>query len=125
MKSFERRIPTYVKRMLKRASFAIYTDQFKKGWDPSYTIVIPKHSIYAEAATLRAEVERLEAWAMRNVYGSFPTLRDMECPPVVVLSLPTETHHSRQYAVVTIYDPVMQRVEHLIPRTERIVAHGR
>ena len=38
-------IPTYVKRMLKRASFAIETSKFEKGWDPSYTIIIPKHSI--------------------------------------------------------------------------------
>lgn len=116
MKSFQTRIPTYVKRMLKRSSFAIETSQFQNGYDPGYTIVIPKHSIYAQADTLKAEVERLEAWAMRVKYGFFPTIEDKKFPPVVVRYIPSETHHCRQYAVVDIYDPVMLRVEHLIPR---------
>jgi hypothetical protein len=107
-------IPTYVKRMLKRASFAIETSHFQKGWDPSYTIIIPKHSIYAQADTLKAEVERLQAWCIRAKYGSFPTLGDLKFPGVEVLHVPSETHYCKQYAVVTIYDPVMQRVEHLI-----------
>ena len=115
MRSSKTRIPTYVKRMLKRSAFAIRTSLFEKGWDPSYTIIIPKHSIYAQADTLKAEVERLEAWAMRNKYGSFPTLEDKKFPPVVVRHIPSETHYCKQYAVVDIYDPVMLRVEHLIP----------
>ena len=115
MKSFEKRIPTYVKRMLKRSVFAIRTSRFEKGWDPSYTILIPKHSIHAQVDTLKKEVERLEVWAMRNKYGSFPTLEDKKFPPVVVRHIPSETHYCKQYAVIDIYDPVMQMVEHLIP----------
>lgn len=107
-------IPTYVKRMLKRASFAIHTSHFEKGWDPSYTVIIPKHSIYAQADTLKAEVEKLANWAMRRVYGSTPTLMDKKFPPVVVRFLPTETHYCKQFAVLDIYDPIMVRVEHLI-----------
>lgn len=107
-------IPTYVKRMLKRASFAIETSKFEKGWDPSYTIIIPKHSIYAQADTLKAEVERLKAWCIRAKYGSFPSVGDLKFPGVEVLHVPSETHYCKQYAVVTIYDPIMQRVEHLI-----------
>ena len=116
MKTFENRIPKYVRRMLKRASFAIDTDRFQKGWDPGYTLIVPKHSIYAQADTLRSEVERLAQWAMRVKYGFRPTLGDKQCPPVVVRSLPSETHYCRQYAVLDIYDPVMLRVEYLIPR---------
>ena len=119
MKSFETRIPTYVKRMLKRANFAIETAQFKKGYDPGYTIIIPKHSIYAQADTLQAEVKRLADWAMRVKYGISPTYGDMQFPPVVVREMPTETHYRRQYAVLDIYDPIMLRVEHLIPRTNK------
>ena len=107
-------IPTYVKRMLKRASFAIETVHFQKGYDPSYTIIIPKHSIYAQTATLQSEVERLAAWAVRQVYGVFPPVDYKKCLPVVVRSVPTETHYGKQFAVVDIYDPVMLRVEHLI-----------
>ena len=116
MKPFQNRIPTYVKRMLKRANFAIETVHYQKGYDPGYTVIIPKHSIYAHADTLRHEVERLEAWAMRNKYGSFPSVDDKKCPPVVVREIPSETHYCKQYAVLDIYDPVMLRVEHLIPR---------
>lgn len=107
-------IPTYVKRMLKRASFAIETSKFEEGYDPSYTIIIPKHSIYAQADTLKAEVEKLAAWAMRRVYGSRPTIGDQKFPPVVIRHIPSETHYCKQYAVVDIYDPIMVRVEHLI-----------
>lgn len=116
MKPFQNRIPTYVKRMLKRASFAIDTANFREGYDPSYTVIIPKHSIYAQADTLRAEVERLAGWAFRNVYGILPPAGSKDCPPVVVRSVPTETHNCKQYAVLDIYDPVMLLVEHLIPR---------
>ena len=107
-------IPTYVKRMLKRASFAIETSKFKNGYDPSYTIIIPKHSIYAQADTLKVEVEKLVAWATRKVYGIFPPAGYQKCLPVVVRSLPTETHYCKQYAVIDIYDPIMIGVERLI-----------
>ena len=107
-------VPTYIKRMLKRASFAIETSKFQNGYDPSYTIIIPKHSISAQADTLKAEVEKLEAWATRKVYGILPPAGYQKCLPVVVRSLPTETHYCKQYAVVDIYDPIMLCVEHLI-----------
>ncbi len=107
-------VPTYVKRMLKRSSFAIETSCFQKGYDPSYTIIVPKHSIYAQADTLKAEIEKLVAWATRAVYGILPPAGYEKCPPVVVRSLPVETHYCKQYAVLDIYDPVMLRIEHLI-----------
>ena len=34
-------IPTYVKRMLKRASFAIEPSKFAKGGDPPYPLNLP------------------------------------------------------------------------------------
>ena len=107
-------VPTYVKRMLKRSCFAIHTSYFKKDYDPSYTVIIPKHSTYAQVETLKCEVEKLVAWAMRIQYGINPTLGEKKLPPVVVRSLPAETHYKKQYAVVDIYDPVMLLVEHLI-----------
>ena len=100
--------------MLKRSSFAIETSKFQNGYDPSYTIIIPKHSIYAQADTLKAEVERLVAWANRTVYGILPPAGYEKCQPVVVRSIPSETHYCKQFAVIDIYDPVMLRVEHLI-----------
>ena len=107
-------IPSYVKRMLERASFAIETSKFQDGYDPSYTIIIPKHSIYAQADTLKAEVEKLVAWATRKVYGILPPAGYKKCLPVVVRSLPTDTHYCKQYAVIDIYDPIMVSIEHLI-----------
>lgn len=108
-------IPTYVKRMLKRASFAIETNRFQDGYDPSYTIIIPKHSIYAQTATLKAEVEKTVEWAKRMMYGWENRETNWKlCPNIVVRHIPTETHYCKQYAVIDIYDPIMKRVEHLI-----------
>ena len=51
-------VPTYVKRMLKRASFAIETSCFKSNYDPSYTILIPKHSIMHKRTPSRKKSRR-------------------------------------------------------------------
>lgn len=112
-------IPQYVKDILSRSQFAVDSGRFMDDDDPGYTIIIPKHSIYAQADTLQAEVKRLADWAMRVKYGVFPTYGDMQFPPVVVREMPTETHYRRQYAVLDIYDPIMLRVEHLIPRINK------
>lgn len=104
-------IPTYVRRILKRSEFAVHTSQFTKEDDPSYTIVVPKHSIYAQADTLKGELDKLVAWAKRMLPSDFNW---KDCPVVVVRSCPKETHYHRQYAHVDIFDPIMQRIEYLV-----------
>ena len=108
-------VPTYVKRMLKRASFAIETSCFKSNYDPSYTILIPKHSIYAQTDTLKKEIDKMIEWGKRMMYDYEDRERNWAlCPNIVVISLPQETHYCRQYAAINLYDPLMKRVEHLI-----------
>lgn len=104
-------IPTYVRRMLKRSKFAIETNHFSKGDDPGYTILIPKHSIYAQTDTLKGELDKLVAWAKRMMPFGYNW---KDCPAVVVRSCPEETHYCRQFARVDIFDPIMQRIEYLI-----------
>jgi hypothetical protein len=37
---------------------------------------------------------------------------------MIILEFPKETHYRRQYAVVTIFDPVMKYLESYIPSEE-------
>lgn len=96
-------IPNYVKDMMGRARFA-------KGFgDPGYTVEIAKSTPYITAETFKREVERLCAWAERQIpQGEF------SIPTAVINNIPHKTRHCRQVAVVTIYDPVMQHLEKLI-----------
>ena len=107
-------IPNYVRRILNRSTFAIESNHFRNDYDPSYTIIVPKHSIYAKAETLKAEIEKLVDWANRRVYGAEAPAGWKNCQPVVVRELPKETHYCKQYAVIDIYDPIMLKVEYLI-----------
>ena len=73
-------------------------------YGPGYTISIQKGTEYQRIDTLRAEVERLCAWSNRIVPDT-----------AFLLSIPADTHYTKQSAVVTIFDPVMQKIERYIP----------
>ena len=75
--------------------------------DPGYTIWIRKATPYTYASTLRAECERLVAWARRN----YADAEILECPK--------DTHYCNQAALVTITDPVMQKLEKFMPKKEK------
>lgn len=106
-------IPKYVRRLLKRSSFAVDTPLLRDGDDPGYTIIVPKHSIYANVDTLKGELEKLTNWAKRAM-GFDYNWRDF--PLVIVRTCPDENRHCRQFARVEIYDPIMNKIEYLIPR---------
>lgn len=94
------KIPKYAQEMMQRARFDL--DYKHAGSAPGYTIRIEKATPYTRAATLKAECEKLAAWARRNYTEA------------EILYCPDETHYCRQYAVLTIYDPVMQQLEKYI-----------
>lgn len=102
-------VPKYVQDLMSRATY-VYSASALMTENPNYaagyTIRIEKHSEYAEAATLRKEVERLVKWANR-VAG---------IEAAHILSVPDRTRHYKQGAVVTIFDPVMQKIEDYIPQ---------
>ena len=94
-------IPKYVQEILSRSCYEF--DRFTKHPDygVGYTIRIKKATPYTYADTLRAEVERLCAWANRQACEG----------TAYILYTPTKNHHADQFAVVTIFDPIMQKIE--------------
>ena len=99
-------IPKYVRELMSRSQFDL---DHPRGV-PGYTIKIRKATPYTKAYTLKAEVERLVAWANREA----PVPPEWESDTAVIVSVPKATHHRDQYAVVTIYDPVMKGLEKYI-----------
>ena len=99
------KVPKFAQEMMSRARFDLsYTNPNS---DPGYTIWIRKATPYTYASTLRAECERLVAWARRN----YADAEILECPK--------DTHYCNQAALVTITDPVMQKLEKFRPKKEK------
>ena len=100
------KVPKYVQELMGRAEF----DLLHPRGEPGYTLKIKKATPYTKADTLKAEAERLVAWANRMA----PVPPEWESDTATVVSVPKETHYRDQYAVVTIYDPVMKELEKYI-----------
>ena len=103
-------IPKYVQELMQRSQYEFnhhYYSKYKDNYDVGYTIEIEKSSTYGYAETLLAEIERLKKWVERQAGGE-----------MIILEFPKETHYRRQYAVVTIFDPVMKYLESYIPSEE-------
>ena len=96
------KIPKFVQEIMERSRFALGEG------DPGYTIIIRKETPYTYIDTFQREIERLVAWANRAV----PCYEDV--PNAVINKTPSKTRHQFQYATVTIYDPIMQKVEEYI-----------
>lgn len=98
------KIPKYVQEIMSRSKFAI-------GYgDPGYTIEIKKESPYTHASTLEEEVNRLKKWVERVMPDD-----ELGVPTMVInTKFPMKTMHRNQYAIVTIYDPVMKELEKYI-----------
>ena len=95
------KVPKFVQEMMGRARFdRSYTNPAS---DPGYTIWIRKATPYTRVDTLQAECERLVAWAKRN----YADAEILECP--------RDTHYYNQATLVTITDPVMQKLEKFMP----------
>lgn len=103
------KIPKYVLEVLSRSRYEFDRCTNNPNYAPGYTIRIRKATPYTYADTFRAEVERLVKWANR-VTG----VDGMEI--AFVLDVPRETHHCNQVAVVSIFDPVMHKIEQYIPQ---------
>ena len=84
------KIPKYVQELMERSSYEF-----------NYCTHNPNY-----AAGYKAEVERLCKWA-DSVAGT---------EIAHILSLPVATCYNRQFAIVTIFDPVMKHIEQYIPK---------
>lgn len=99
------KIPKYIQELMGRSSYEFITFRNHENFSTGYTIKIAKYSAYEQIDTLRKEVERLCNWANR-----------VAADTAHILYIPTATRHRDQYAVVTIFDPVMQKIERYIPQ---------
>lgn len=99
------KIPKYVVELLGRSHYEFTRCTKDPNYGAGYTISITKGTPYQQIATLKAEVERLIKWANRAA----------GCETAYLLSIPNETHYTMQTAVVSIFDPVMQKIERHIP----------
>ena len=97
-------IPKYVKETLSRSCYEFDHCTKHPDYSGGYTIRVKKSTPYTYADTLRAEVEKLCAWANRQACEG----------TACILYTPDKTHHADQFAVVTIFDPIMQKIEHYI-----------
>lgn len=100
------KIPKYVIDIMGRSRFCLIGDP---GYDPGYTIMVRKRTAYTTADTFVSELERLVKWAKKNG-ATFSRIN----------KVPAKTRHEWQYATVTIYDPVMLRIEDYIKEGEWI-----
>lgn len=99
------KIPKYVQELMSRSNYEFDSCRNNDNYAAGYTIKIHKYSAYEYLDTFKAEVERLCAWANR-VAG---------VETAYILDMPVRFHHCNQVAVVTIFDPVMHKIEQYIP----------
>lgn len=97
-------VPKYVVHLMERSQYEYVECKKSPDFAAGYTIRIEKRTPYTQIETLRKEIDRLVGWANRAVPDT-----------AFILSCPNKTHHTDQYAVVTIFDPVMQHSEKYIP----------
>lgn len=90
--------PQYVSNALKRAEF-----YFGKDGVVGYSIKIFKHTRMEYASTLRNRCSQIITWCNKQI----PCSAEM-------VSCPKETHYTEQFAVITIYDPMMLHLEQFI-----------
>lgn len=101
-------VPKYVIELMSRAKYSYHLCGKNDNAAAGYTIEISKYSHYETADTFRKEIDRLKKWVERQRGGE-----------MIIISYPTHTvHKTMQYATVTIYDPVMQKIEQYIGKRE-------
>ena len=90
--------PQYVITPLKKAKY-----YFGKDCCAGYSIKIYKRTRYEYASTLRSRCDKIITWCNKQV----------ACSAEMVFC-PSETRYDNQFAVITIYDPVMLYLEKYI-----------
>lgn len=94
------RVPKYVLDILERSEFEFDRCKENENYSVGYTLRIRKQTKRTLISTFEKEIQKLKKWVENQEGG--------EC---YILYIPSETHYCWQYAVVTIYDPIMQRLE--------------
>lgn len=99
-----KRIPKYVIEIMSRATYNFTAKG--ENYAAGYTIDIAKYSHYEYADTFKKEIENLVKWANSQCKES-----------AYILNVPKKTEHKcMQYATITIFDPIMQKIEQYIKK---------
>lgn len=98
------KVPMYVIEILGRSKYEYDLCKNNENYAAGYTLRVRKATPYTKVETFKAELERLCKWV--NKVAGF------EC--AFVLDVPSETHYLNQAAAITIFDPVMQKIEKFI-----------
>lgn len=102
-------VPKYIIDIMSRAKYAT-------GYgEPGYTIKIRKARPQTLASTFEKEINSLvkyvnREWLKRLKANGWTPDEEVE-PIVYIQSVPKKTHYCDQYAVVTIFDPIMLDLE--------------
>lgn len=97
------KFPKYIREILSRSKMADPTESK----EPGYGIAIYKRTSYAYARSLRQDCEKFINWA-NNEIPHYP-----DAPVALLEYAPSATHYRPQHAIVTVYDPLMLRIEQL------------
>ena len=94
------KIPKKYKELIRTAEYefdqCVNHEQYASG----YTIKVFKPSERTLIPTFRRQIEELVSWANRQCDGT-----------AFILRCPSRTFYCKQYAIVTVFDPVMQQLE--------------
>lgn len=104
--------PKYIQELMARAAFD-FSQEFTC---PGYTIKIRKRSNYEFAQTLKENIEQLAKWVRKECLRLGMDKAGAE-NTIIINRIPESTMYCPQYAFVTIFDPIMQRLEKYIPST--------
>lgn len=109
------KIPAYIKDLMSRSEYEYDSLTSNENYAVGYTIRIEKSTHHQLASTFQKEIEHLTHWVnsqYKKLGGTYG-----ECG--YILSVPQKTHFKyRQYAIVTILDPVMKHIENYIPENK-------
>lgn len=98
-------IPKYIIDILQRSKYEFDLCKKSENYAAGYTLRIAKARPYTRVETFRTEMERLCKWVNKQYAET-----------AYILQIPVKTHWTEQIAVVTIFDPVMQRLEGYLAR---------
>lgn len=101
-------IPKYIQDIMERSKFVLSYGE------PGYTIAIRKATPYTQVSTFKVEIERLEKWVQQMMSKD-----DLGVPTMIINRIPKKTHYANQYAIVTIYDPIMKQLEKYIQKSDK------
>ena len=97
-------IPKYIKDILSRSKYEFDYCTKDKHYAPGYTIRIRKRTTQTLIPTHEKQVKRFQLWVQKQYQKRYGGGNE----PI------TETHYRDQYAIVTVYDPVMKDIENKI-----------